>query len=97
MKLKTTNKQKKKKTNFGVISLEPASCGEEHAIILDLEKENWLVFPLKGAKKMEFLECEGKGRIVEEEEKVFIGIFGVIESLYCEWNGSSYEWWKVGK
>lgn len=60
---------------FGVISLEPASCGEEHAIILDLEKENWLVLlPLKGAKKMEFLVCEGKGRIVEEGEKVFIGL-----------------------
>lgn len=59
---------------FGVISLEPASCGEEQAIILDLEKENWLVLPLKGAKKIEFLECEGKGRIVEEGEKVFIGL-----------------------
>lgn len=61
---------------FGVISLEPASCGEEHATILDfnckrvpLEKEKWLVFALK----MEFLESEGKGKIVEEGEKVFIG------------------------
>lgn len=68
-----------------MISPEPASCGEEQAIILDfnckrvpLEKPNWLEFPLSlVAHKMEFFECEGKGRIVEErevedEEKVFM-------------------------
>jgi hypothetical protein len=58
---------------FGVISLEPASCGEEQAIILDfnckrvvaLEKTKWFVFPLKvGEEKMEAL----KGRIVGEEK-----------------------------
>lgn len=72
---------------FGVISPEPASCGEEQAIIFDfkckrvfLENPNWLVFPLNlVTQKMEFFECEGKGRIVEEREveegeKVFIDL-----------------------
>jgi hypothetical protein len=60
---------------FGVISPEPASCGEEQAIVLDfnckrvvpLEKDKWLVYPLKvGAEKMEVL----KGRIVGDKEFV---------------------------
>jgi hypothetical protein len=56
-----------------VISPEPASCGEEQTIVLDfnrvvpLEKDKWLIFPLKvGAEKMEVL----KGRIVGDRELV---------------------------
>lgn len=66
---------KEKETNFGVISLLPASCEEEHAIIRELkcksvclEKTNCLVF---GLKKMELLKGVEE-REFEKGEKVVI-------------------------